>query len=444
MKKSQEKNELGFRSMILLGINAVIGSGIFLLPGTVSHLTGSWSIFVYLFVMVIVMSIGWCFAQCATLFNRNGGAYVYAKAAFGDFIGFEIGIMRWVIGIMAWASLIVGFITALSCLWPTVLDEPYRTVLIFTILGGLSFLNIVGVQIFKYINNIVSLAKILPLLIFVFFGLFSMKMTNFPSLNIQGLNKEAFGGAALVIFYAFGGFETLTVAAGEMKNPKKNLPIAVMLVITFCSILYFVIQFISMGILGDQLSESKTPLADVAQRIMGEEGKLFVTLAMLISIGGINLTASFITPRSCVALAEDGMIPKQLAYTGRFGTPTLSILLTAGTAGILAFCGSFSQLAVITVISRFVQYISTCLAVIVLHKKMNPSKSLFQEWRFILIPSIALLGIGWLILQATPLQLLGGLSALVIGIPFYFIQRSFRRIPRLSYPLSIEKSEVLL
>jgi amino acid transporter len=282
----ENSHYLGFWSMILLGINGIIGSGIFLLPGKVMSLTGHWSIVVYLFVTLIVLSIAWCFAQCAALFNRNGGAYAYAKEAFGDFIGFEIGIMRWAVGILAWASIIVGFITALSSIWLAALEEPFRSILILGIVGSLGLLNIVGVKVFKHINNLISIAKIIPLILFVLLGVFFIKTHHYSPLIWQELEAESFGAAALMIFYAFGGFESLVVAAGEMKNPRKYLPIVVMLVISFCSLLYFIIQLIAIGILGDTLIGSVTPLADAAQILLGESGKWFVTLAMLISIGG--------------------------------------------------------------------------------------------------------------------------------------------------------------
>src|SRR5262249_25140387 len=123
--RTDESYHLGFWSIVLLGMNGVVGSGIFLLPGKVMDLAGHWSIAVFFLVTMVVLAIAWCFAKCATLFSRNGGAYVYAKEAFGDFIGFEIGFMRWIVGIMAWASIVVGFVTAVSSVWPSALQEPY-------------------------------------------------------------------------------------------------------------------------------------------------------------------------------------------------------------------------------------------------------------------------------------------------------------------------------
>lgn len=424
----EKSHHLGFLSMVLLGINGIVGSGIFLLPGKVMSLAGNWSIIVYLFVTLLVLSIAWCFAQCATLFNRNGGAYVYAKEAFGDFIGFEIGIMRWVIGIMAWASLIVAFVTALGSIWPTSLQEPMRSVLILSLSGGLGLLNIYGIRLFKHLNNLVTIAKLVPLVVFVLLGVFYVKQTHFTSLKWEELEAESFGSAALVIFYAFSGFETLAVAAGEMKNPQRNLPLAIMIVISFCSFLYFFIQIIAIGLLGDALADSETPLADAAQLFLGDSGKWFVTLAMLISIGGTNLSASFITPRSGVALAEDGMIPRWIGAKGRFDTPVWAIVLTIGLTALLALTGSFAHLVVVSVVSRFAQYISTCLAVYVFHRRSPNRQSLVKRGMVAVIPAIALAGVIWLVLQATPNQLIWGLGALVICAPLYWLQRE-KRIP---------------
>ncbi len=421
--KQEDKRQIGFWSMILLGINGIIGSGIFLLPGKVMSLVGIWSLVVYFFITLLVLSIAWCFAQCSALFSRNGGAYVYAKEAFGEFIGFEIGVMRWAVGIMSWASIVVGFITALSSIWPNVLQEPIRSLIILSLVGILGILNILGIKLFKHLNNLVTIGKLIPLILFVLMGVFYIKQTHYRPLLWQELEIETFGSAALIIFYAFGGFETLVVAAGEMKNPRKNLPLAVMIVITFCSFLYFLIQVIAIGLLGEALGESIAPIADSAQILLGNYGKWIVTIAMLVSIGGINISASFITPRSGVALAEDGMIPRWIAEKGRFNTPVWAILLTVGLTGALALSGNFAQLATISVISRFAQYISTCLAVYVLYRRKGESLGKYKKIFTTVIPVFSLIGIAWLLLQATFFQVMWGLGALALGLPLYWIRQ---------------------
>lgn len=420
IETSENKAKLGLWSIILLGINTILGSGIFLLPGQIFELAGPWSLFVYAFVTIMVMSTAWCFAKCAALFNRDGGAYLYAKKAFGDFIGFEIGIMRWVVGILAWASLAVGFVTALSTIWPQAMQEPNRSIIILSIIGGLGLVNMLNLGTIKFLNNIITIAKILPLLFFVCVGIFYIKQSNL-TVPLPVFHSESIGSATILLFYAFAGFEALVVPAGEMQNPEKNLPRAVMVTISICALLYFIIQVIAMGTLGPALSHSVSPISDVAEMILGPSGKLVITLAMLVSIGGINIAASFIVPKTGQALAEDRMIPEFIAKKNRFGSAYVSILVTVFLTGFMAISGDFLQLVAISVVSRFVQHISTCLAVYVLYKERLTLDQPFGKLISMFIPLISLCGISWLIYQTPVYQLVAGVIALFISIPLYFI-----------------------
>jgi amino acid transporter len=418
---TETKGKFGLGSIILLGINGVIGSGIFLLPGKAMDLVGPGSIFVYLFMTLVVMLIAVCFAECAGKFSRNGAAYVYAREAFGEFAGFEVGIMRWAIGIIAWAAMAVGFVTALSAVWPPALQEPYKTGIILFILIGLGILNFMGVQMAKYTNNLVTIGKLLPLLLFILIGLFYIKGSYFEPLFPKGLEGDSFGAAALLIFYAFTGFEALAVAAEDMENPARNLPIALVVTMGICSVVYFLVQTIAVGTLGPALAKSVSPVADAANVFLGPAGKWLVTLGTLISIGGINVAASFLTPRSGVALAQDGLIPRKIAEIGKFGTPQWAIFITTLLTIPVALSGSFVQLAAISVVSRFAQYLPTCLAVIVLrNKRPDLLGSFVMPWGPV-IPVAAVLISVWLLWQATAIQLYWGLGALLIGVPLYLI-----------------------
>jgi amino acid transporter len=419
----ENKKKFGFWSIVLLGINSVIGSGIFLLPGNAMALIGPGSIFVYLIMSLIVMAVALCFAECASKFSRNGAAYVYAREAFGEFIGFEVGIMRWAIGIIAWAAMAVAFVTALSAIWPPALQDPYKTRIVLSILVGLGFLNYFGVQMTKITNNLVTVGKVVPLLLFVFVGIFYIKVGNFEPMFPKGFEINSFGAAALLIFYAFTGFEALAAAAEDVKNPKKNLPLALITVMGFCSVIYFMVQTIAVGTLGAALAQSVAPVADAANAFFGPSGKWLVTIGTLMSIGGINVAASFLTPRGGVALAQDGMVPRRIADNGKFGTPSLAIFITVLLTVPVALSGSFVQLAAISVVSRFAQYVPTCLAVLVLRKRRpDLVGSLIVPFGPV-IPVIAIITSIWLLTKATATQLYWGLGSLAIGIPLYFIMK---------------------
>lgn len=422
------KNKLGFWSIVLLGINSIIGSGIFLLPNKAYSLVGTGSIFVILFDMVLVLSIALCFAEAGGMFKRNGGPYIYAKEAFGEFVGFEVGFMKWAIAIIAWAAMAAGFVQALGEVWEPAKNTLTKDIIITILICSLGVVNIFGVKISKLLNNIITLGKLIPLIIFIAIGIFFIKGANFQPINIFSSATEVnFAPAALLMFYAFTGFESIAVAAEDMSNPEKDLPIATITVMLIVSIFYILILVVSIGVLGRDLSTSLTPIAQAAGKFMGEAGSLLITAGTLISIGGINIAASFVTPRCGVALAEDGILPRIIAKNGRYGTPTVAIVITVVLALIIALSGSFVKLAAISVISRFVQYLPTCLAIPVLRKKRPDLVRTFRVPFGPIIPIFAIIVSCWLVYNSDLEKILIGLGGLILGVPIYFFMKKYSK-----------------
>ncbi|MBP8598541.1 MAG: amino acid permease [Selenomonas sp.] len=419
------KSKFGFWSIVLLGINAIIGSGIFLLPNQAYALSGAFSLVVVLFDAVLAMSLALCFAEASGRFHRNGGPYIYARAAFGNFIGFEVGFMKAAISIIAWAAMANGFATALSAVVPALNDPFYKNAIIILLMGSLGLINVLGVQVSKIINNIVTVGKLLPLLLFIAVGLFYVNAGNFTPMLPTGAAAEtfSFGAAALLIFYAFTGFEAIAEAAEDMENPQRNIPRAIMVVMGLVSLFYFLILAISIGVLGPDLANTKTPIATAAAVFLGSAGGFLVTAGTLVSIGGINLASSFLTPRVIVAIADDHMLPPVFSRYSRFGTPYVAILFATVVGILIALSGSFTTLAAISVVSRFAQYVPTCLAILVLRRKdpEHPS-TLSVPWGPV-IPVVAILVSLWLLVQADAQKILIGLGGLIIAMPFYFIMK---------------------
>ena len=258
------KNKMGLFSIILLGFNGIIGSGIFLLPNKVMAQVGPAAVLVTLFDALLVISIAVCFAEVGGMFKKNGGPYVYAKEAFGEFVGFEVGFMKWAIAIIAWATMTVGFAEALMGLLPkgTFANENIAKAIIVTIIVVLlTLVNLSGIKTSKILNNIVTTGKLLPLIIFIAVGLFFINGSNFTPFFVPGKNASG----------------------------------------------------LAIGILGTDLVTAKAPIQEAFQRIIGNTGKYLVGAGTLVSIGGINLAASIMTPRSGSALADDGLIPRVIA-----------------------------------------------------------------------------------------------------------------------------------
>ncbi len=440
--------KMGLISVILLGFNAIICTGIFLLPNKIYALVGPASIAVTVFDALLVLAIAMCFAELGGMFKENGGPYVYAKEAFGDFVGFEVGFMKWAISIIAWATMAVGFAQALMALLPkgAVLFDSVnvtKAIIVTIIIVGLSLLNISGIKMSKVFNNTITTAKLIPLIIFVAVGIWYINGGNFEPFFVAGLDKAtqepltssaAIGTAAIIIFYAFTGFESIAVAAEDMENPKRDVPKAILLVILICSIFYIAIIATAIGILGDSLATSKAPIQDAFEVVLGDWGKYLVGAGTIISIGGINIAASILTPRSGAALANDGLVPKALAKKNENDVPFLAIVYTGIFTLALALYGSlfgsFAVLAAISVVSRFVQYVPTCLAVIVLRKKRPDLKPSFRVPFGPIIPILAVIVSFWLLWprsDAALTKIYIGLGGLVIGAVYYFIRKAFEK-----------------
>ncbi len=414
--------KMGLPSIILLGVNGIIGTGIFLIPGKVMALAGPACLWLYLMVAVFVGLITLCFADCASIFTRNGGPYVYAREAFGELIGFKVGVLKWVASMIAWAAMTTGFITSLGAIWPEAAQEPYRAILITILLSLLGLANLLGANFVKRLNNMITICKLLPLILLIVIGALYVNPDNFVSTSFLDVRLDTLGATTMIIFYAFAGFESLAVAAEEMHNPRKNLPIALVVVLLVVAAIYFSVQVVAMGVLGESLATSITPIIDVTTVLFGPIGTWMVGIASLLSMGGIMVAASFGTPRSGEALATDAVIPMSLAAKNRFGAPYIAVIVTVIITLVVALYGNFLQLAGISVLARATQYIPTSIAVLFLNQN-SAERFLRGPLRQVVAVTASLASI-WLLFQAPSDQLIG--CAIIIGLlfPLYYISRS--------------------
>ena len=417
-----ESKKLGFWSIVLLGINGIIGSGIFLLPNKAMAIIGPASLFVMLFDMLLVLAITFCFAEASGLFKENGGAYIYAKEAFGDFIGYEVGFLSWATRIIAFSTMSVGFATALGGLIPSLNTDMMKNIIISVIFIVLAVINLLGIKLYEVIQNLATIAKILPFILFIGMGIFYIEPVNFTPLVPNGVyTPGSFGAAAVMLFCAFTGFESLAVAAAEMENPQKNLPKATLITIFTVSAIYILLLACAIGIMGYELADTTAPVQAAFTRIAGAFGTTIVAAGTLISIGALCIASSFITPHSGLALAEQHMLPAFMAKRNRFGAPYWCIIVSTIVAMLIGYTGGFAFLASISVVSRFSQYIPTCLSIMVFRKKMPDAPRVFKIPFGPVIPVIALLVSFWLLAQAKPQQLLIGFGAAIVALPFYFL-----------------------
>lgn len=386
---TDKKDKFGLWSIVLLGINGIIGTGIFLLPNRAYALMGPSSLLILLFDAFLAGCLALCFAEVAGFFSRNGGPYLYAKAAFGDFVGYEVGVLKLVVTIIAWAAMAVGFATALGAAFPFFAGDTMKNLIAAVLIGGLTIMNIAGVKISKILNNIMTISKLVPLCVFIAVGLFFVNGSNFTPFVPTHMADGAFANAAITMFFAYTGFEAIAVAAEDFKDPKKDLPRGIILTMIIVTIIYMLVVGISIGILGPDLAVDKAPIQTAFGRAVGPVGAYFILIGTLFSMGGINLAESFIAPRACTSLAEDGMLPAFLNRRTSWGTPWASSVVVAILSILLAWSGSFTTLAAISAVSRFTQYLPTVLSVIVFRRKWKDRERTYKIPGGIFVPVVA-------------------------------------------------------
>ena len=230
----------------------------------------------------------------------------------------------------------------------------------------------------------------------------------------------SFAQAAVLLFFAYTGFEVIAIAAEDMKNPKKNLPRAIIMCMLLVSVLYMAILAVSIGVLGTDLANTKAPVQDAFNVIVGPIGMYIVLVGTLISMGGINFAEAYYAPRVATSMAEDGMLPSALAKRNRYNAPYVAAIVTAIASVLLAWSGSFTTLAAISAVSRFTQYLPTCLAVIIFRRKWADKARSYTIPGGYLIPVIAISTSLWMLAQAQTNQLLWGLGGCIVILPFYY------------------------
>lgn len=423
---SNLKRSLSLLDVMALGVNAVIGQGIFLLPGLAAAILGPASIVALLLAAVIAFLIALCFAEVGTRFKSTGGAYVYARETYGNFVGFEVGWMLCCVGIISWAALANGFTVVFARFVPAVGEGWLQPVVAIGLMVFLAVVNLLGAKMGAVVSTFFSIAKLLPVTIFVLVGFFHLEGAFYEPFAPEGYTRLA--EATILMLYAFVGFESSVVPAGEMRNPQRAVPIALMTVMALVCVTYLAVFVVTIGTFPDVAGHGN-PVAAASERFMGSTGGLLIAVGIVISVFGINAGAALVSPRKIYALAERGDLPSVVSRVDpRTGTPRVAIAVTFAIAAVLSLTGSVRDLAILGVVARFVQYIPTCLAVIVLRRRDGADRP--KSFRVPFGPVIPLLAVVlclWLLWNTESSKLIWGGVALVAGIPFYFLGRRRRR-----------------
>lgn len=376
---TSKTKKMGFWSIVLLTINSIIGTGIFLSPGGVTKQAGSMAPFIYICAAIFAAVLAVTFASASKYVVKNGAAYSYAKAAFGENVGMFIGVTRYVSASIAWGVMATAVVkNALNIFGQDPKNLVNVTIGFIILMFILFMINIKGTAFLTLISNLSTIGKMAALAITILAGLAIILMTGVNNITavdsltneagklvVNPMNSTIFVTAVISAFYAFTGFESVASGASDMEEPEKNLPRAIPLAIGIIAAIYFGIVLVAMMINSTALVTS-TEVVILASVFENRIIRNIIILGALVSMFGINVASSFHAPRVCEAMANDGILPAILGKRNSKDIPLNAFVLTAVLAIVvpMSFMYDMQGIMIISSIARFAQFIIVPLGVI--------------------------------------------------------------------------------
>ena len=386
----QLKRAIGRWSLAALAVNTMLGSAVFGLPAVLAGAVGNASPIAVLLgglAMVVIVS---CYAEVASQFTGSGGSYLYVRYTFGRLAGIQVGWLNLLTRFSAYGAAVNLFVLYLGEFFPDVAHPLPRFAVITVLVGSLTIVNYRGVTGGTVVSNAAAIAKLLPLILLSIVGI--VFLIAHPPHPLAGPRTDADGWfkALLLLFFAYGGYETSLISSGEAKDPRGDAPFALFVALGVVAFLYTVLQLTVVSVLPDP-AHSERPLADVARALLGEPGAVLVAVGALISVFGFLSAYLLTASRSIYSLAEWGDFPAALAAIHpRFRTPHLSIALFGLLIWGFSLLGSFSWNATVSAVGRLGYYILVCAAVPVLRRR-QPEAARFQLWGGMVLPILGVL-----------------------------------------------------
>ena len=407
-------------------VNIVVGAGIFSLPSGMARAAGPYALVAYLVCGVAMAAVVLCCAEAGSRVPTSGGIYGYVDAAFGPLAGFVAGVLLWLSCVLACGGIAAALASAVGGLAPALSGPLPRAAIIVLAIGSLIVVNATNVRTASRVISWATAVKLVPLIVFLGVGVFFLD----PAKLSAGAAAPDIGGigrAVLLSLFAFQGMETVLGANGEVNDPTKTLPRALIGSMAFIAVLYVSIQLVAQGLLGGALAGSVTPLADGLARVDPRLGVLILVGAAISMFGwiGSDLLGA---PRVLFAFARDGFLPSALGRVSQKGqVPTAAIVTHGLIAMILGVTGTFDQLAVLSVLAACVLYMGACAAAWRLDRRgVALLGKPLKLPGLILWVGLGLLSMAAVIVMARPVEIGGLIAAIVISCGLYWLARRLK------------------
>ncbi|MCK1987381.1 amino acid permease [Lysinibacillus fusiformis] len=429
----QLKKTLGAFDLILLGVGAIVGTGIFILPGTVAAThAGPGIVFSFIIAAIVCAFAGMCYSEFASSVPVTGSAYTYGYIVFGEIIAWLVGwalLLEYGLAVAAvatgWSSYLNSLLAGFHIVLPQAISGAfnpaagtYMNVPAILIIFATAFLLTLGIKESTRFNTWMVFLKVAVILLFIGVGVFYVKPTNwepFLPFGISGI----FSGAALV-FFAYLGFDAVSSAAEEVKNPQRNMPIGIIGSLLICTVLYVAVSMVLTGIVPYHALNVSDPVSYVMQMVHQDWIAGIISLGAVVGMMTVILVMSYGGTRLLYALGRDGLLPKSMAeLSPKFKTPVKNTWIFAL---LVAFCAGFvplSKLAELVNMGTLVAFTIVSIGVVYLRKNKNIPSGGFKVPFFPVLPILSFLLCLFLISQLSVLTWVACGIWFIIGFIVY-------------------------
>ena len=440
---TQNKNagdKLGFWSIVFLAINSIIGSGIFLTPGSVVSQAGSKALIVYLIAAIFASILAISFSAAAKYVTKSGASYAYSKAAFGDNVGFYVGILRYFSASVAWGVMAVGVIKSTISIFGGNPDKFLNVTIGFIILMlAVTVINLFGQKFVKLVMNMATAGKLAALILIIVAGVILL-ITTGASHSLSSVDQITQNGHKIVpaltttglvmavvsAFYAFTGFESVASGSEDMQEPEKNLPKAIPLAILVIAAIYIGVVAVAMVLDPKALMTTKQVVA-ISAIFKNDILRDVILVGALISMLGINVASSFNAPRILEAMAREHQLPATLTERTKNNFPIKTFFISEALAILvpLAFQYNMTNLITLSAMVRFLGFIIVPLAVICFYYGKNKQPILpapKNVWTDIFVPILSIALVIFLLVKYNWQAQFGIIeNGKVVGVNWYAI-----------------------
>ncbi len=435
MTNGHTSQKLNLFDVTNLVIGGTVGADIYVVASLGSAYLGPASLAVWVVAGVIAVMVALNFAEAAALVPRVGGSFAYACEAWGDFAGFLVGWPLWIAEIAALAVMPVAFVRYLTYFIPALTPAQGAAIKILFV-AVVGYVNLRGAKAAGHANDVLTIAKLSPLLLLIAAG-FTYLIVH-PGTAVSNLVPFAplgfgnFGQALVLIVWAYAGFELAVIPSGDVENPTKTIPKAMVIGMAVVILFYILTNFVVLATVNwAALQYDLAPLATAGSvvlsytPVLAAVGGAVLGIGALISVSGFDESGTLSTSRLSYAISLEGLFPRLFSRLHpRYGTPYYAIVAQSAIALVASLIGDLTQLIVFSTFNLAFVYLSTSAAVLTLREKkkqVGGERTYLQRLTGPVIPIVGIILSAYLIYACGVTAVALGIVSILVGIPVYVL-----------------------